>query len=83
MRARSDDNLLPVIVIVSTQVNNTVFQRYRDQRLHLMLGVLKGDNSTFGFFSEVIGYDLAGFFQRNSSDIRKRFDAIIKQLLSP
>jgi len=83
MRARSDDNLLPVIVIVSTQVNNTVFQRYHDQRLHLMLGVLKGDNSTFGFFSDVIGYDLAGFFQRNSSDMRKRFDAIIKQLLSP
>jgi hypothetical protein len=83
MRARSDDTLLPVIVIVSTQVNNNVFQRYRDQRLHMMLGVLNGDNSTFGFFSDVIGYNLADFFQRNSSAIRKRFEEIIKQLLSP
>ena len=83
MRARSDDALLPVIVIVSTQVNNSVFHRYRDQRLHLMLGVLKGDNSTFGFFSDIIGYDLADFFQRNSAIIRKRFETIIKQLLTP
>jgi len=83
MRARSDDALLPVIVIVSTQVNNSVFHRYRDQRLHMMLGVLKGDNSTFGFFSDVIGYDLADFFQRNSVVIRQRFETIIKQLLTP
>ena len=83
MRARSDDALLPVILIVSTQVNNNVFQRYRDQRLHMMLGILNGNNSTFGFFSDVIGYDLADFFQRNSVNIRKRFEAIIQQLLAP
>jgi len=83
MRARSDDALLPVIVIVSTQVNNNVFQRYRDQRLHMLRGVLKGDNSTFDFFSNVIGYDLADFLQRNSNDIRKRFEMIIQQLLAP
>jgi len=83
MRARTDDSLLPVIVIVSTQVNKAVFQRYHDQRLYMMLGVLKGDNSTYRFFSDVIGYDLAGFFQRNSTTIKKRFEAIIKQLLAP
>jgi hypothetical protein len=83
MRARSDDALLPVIVIVSTQVNSNVFQRYRDQRLHMMLGVLKGENSTFKFFSEVVGYDLADFFHRNSTAIRIRFEAIINQLLAP
>lgn len=83
MRARSDDALLPVIVIVSTQVNNNIFRRYRDQRLHMMLGALKGDNSTFGFFSDVIGYDLADFFQRNSAAIRQRFEAMIKKLLAP
>jgi hypothetical protein len=83
MRARSDDALLPVIVIVSTQVNNIVFLRYRDQRLHMMLGVLKGDNSTYGFFSDVIGYDLTDFFQRNSAAVRLRFETIIGQLLAP
>ncbi|MDR0221268.1 MAG: hypothetical protein LBI54_07695 [Lachnospiraceae bacterium] len=62
MRARSDDDLLPVIMIVSAQINSNVFQRYRDQSIHMMLGVLKGDNSTFAFFSDVIGYDLADFF---------------------
>lgn len=83
MRARSDDSLLPVIAIVSTQVNSNVFQRYRDQRLHMMLGSLEGDNSTFRFFSDVIGYDLAAFLQRNTTVIRQRFESIIKQLLTP
>jgi len=83
MRARSDDSLLPVIVIVSTQVNYAVFHRYRDQRLHMMLGILNGDNSTYRFFSDVVGYDLAGFFQRNSTILRIRFEAIIEQLLAP
>ena len=83
MRARSDDDLLPVIMIVSTQVNKNVFQRYRDQRIHIMIGILKGDNSTYDFFSDVIGYDLADFFHRNSAIIQKRFETIIKQLLTP
>ena len=82
MRARSDDALLPAIMIVSTQVNSNLYQRYRDQRLHMMLGVLDGDNSTFGFFSSVIGYDLVGFFKRNSPTIRQRVEEIIKNLLT-
>ena len=83
MRARSDDSLLPVVVIVSIQVNNAVLKRYRDQRLYMMLGNLKGSNSTYRFFSEFVGYDLAGFFQRNAVTIRRKFETIIGQLLAP
>lgn len=83
LRAYTDANLLPVICIVSTQASDTVCRRYRDARLLVLLGTTEGDLSTFVFFRDVVGYDLAQFFQRNTIHIRKQFTAIIKQLLSP
>lgn len=83
LRAYNDANLLPIICIVSTQASDTVCRRYRDSRLLVLLGTTKGDLSTFVFFRDVVGYDLAQFFQRNTTHIRKQFTAIIKQLLSP
>lgn len=83
LRAYNDVNLLPVICIVSTQASDIVCRRYRDARLLVLLGTTGGDLSTFVFFRDVVGYDLAMFFERNSTQIRKQFTAIIKQLLSP
>jgi hypothetical protein len=83
LRAYTDANLLPIICIVSTQASETVCRRYRDARLLVLLGTTEGDLSTFVFFRDVIGYDLAQFFQRNTIQIRKQFTAIITQLLSP
>jgi hypothetical protein len=82
LRAYADANLLPVIAIVSTQASDTVCRRYKDARLLVLRGTIEGDASTFVFFSEVIGYDLAAFFQRNTKQIRLKFESIIKQLLS-
>jgi hypothetical protein len=83
LRAYNDANLLPVICIVSTQASDTVCRRYRDARLLVLLGTTSSKLSTFAFFKDVIGYDLASFFERNTTHIRKQFTVIIKQLLSP
>jgi hypothetical protein len=83
LRAYNDANLLPVICIVSTQASDTVCRRYRDATLLVLLGTTDGELSTFVFFRDVVGYDLAKFFERNTIHIRKQFTAIIKQLLSP
>lgn len=83
LRAYSDDSLLPVIAIVSTQASDVVCRRYRDSRLFVMLGTITGNNSTFHFYKEVIGYDLSGFFERNTKHIREQFETIIRQLLNP
>jgi hypothetical protein len=83
LRAYNDADLLPVICIVSTQASDTVCRRYRGDQLLVLLGTQTGELSTFVFFSEVIGFDLAAFFERNTLQIRREFTAIIKQLLSP
>jgi len=32
---------------------------------------------------EILGYDLAGFFKRDSRVLRKEIDAVLKALLTP
>lgn len=83
LRAYNDANLLPIICIVSTQASDAVCRRYRDATLLVLLGTTGGKLSTFVFFRDVVGYDLAKFFERNTAKIRKEFTTIIKQLLSP
>jgi hypothetical protein len=83
LRAYADANLLPVIAIVSTQASDTVCMRYKDSRLLVLRGFLSGNKSTFLFFRDVIGYDLADMLNRNSEEIRKEFVNVIIKLLSP
>jgi hypothetical protein len=82
-RAYADANLLPVIAIVSTQASDVVCRKYRDYRWLVLRGHLVGDASTFVFYRDVVGYDLADFLRRNSKAIRREFDAMIKALLDP
>jgi hypothetical protein len=83
LRAYSDANLLPVIAIVSTQASDVVCKRYSDARLLVLRGHLNGQASTFAVFRDVVGYDLAAFFQRNTTVIRRDFEGIISKLLDP
>jgi hypothetical protein len=79
-----NDNYLPAIVIVSSQISQPVARRYRADQLLVLTGSL-GDTtvSTFAFYGDVVGYDLAGFFERNSPMLRVEFGAILKGLLTP
>lgn len=83
VRAYQDANLLPVIAIVSTQASDVVCRKYRDHRLLVLRGHLEGPDSTFVFYRDVIGYDLADFFRRNRTAIRQVFEAMITALLDP
>ena len=38
--------------------------------------------STYDFMRDVVGYDLAAFFERNSLTIRKEIDATLMALLA-
>lgn len=80
-----NENYLPVLAIVSTQVSAPVCQRYRSAQLLVLLGTLRGGDleSTFAFFQSVVGYDLAAFFVRNSASLRAEFTAIVDVLLQP
>jgi hypothetical protein len=77
--------LLPVFAILSSQVSDPVVRRYRSDGMLVLTGVPDGDAtiSTFAFFKDVIGYDLAAFFKRNSPVLKREVRLIIKGLLTP
>jgi hypothetical protein len=83
--AAYDEGYLPVILVVSTQVSAVVIERYRQNKLLVLTGILSDDStrSTYAFFDEVVGYSLRAFFERNAPQIRAQVTTILEQLLSP
>jgi hypothetical protein len=80
----SNRDFLPVIVVVSRQVSESVIRRYRTASMLVLLGTTDGSDveSTFTFCHNVVGYDLRAFFERNSARLRSEMATILKGLLS-
>jgi hypothetical protein len=74
---------LPVVALLSTQIDGDVALRYRKARWLLLSGTINGSafDSTYLFLRDVVGYDLAGFFARNSSLLRQEIFRILEKLL--
>lgn len=75
---------LPSLVIMSSQINQTVLSRYEVGNWAVLMGVLGLNNplrSTFDFTEQVVGYDLVGFFERNSAALRQEVEGILTSLL--
>lgn len=75
---------VPVVMVLSSQVSETVINRYRDAGMLVLTGVRSDDPtvSTFAFFKEVVGYGLEDFFIRMSPRIKEVVHSLIEQLLS-
>jgi len=78
--------LLPCAGILSLQIDEDIAQRYRNERWVLLTG-LTGEASShesfYSFCKNVVGYDLADFFQRNSPALKKEVESVLKALLTP
>ena len=75
---------LPVLTIMSTQINEAVHARYTTGNWSVLMGTVgEGDplRSTYDFVDQVVGYDLAGFFERNTSRLRAGMEDILRALL--
>ena len=75
----------PVLLVLSTQIDSDIAERYEQAKWLILQGHL-GDSpirSTYAFVREVIGYDLAGFFQRNSAVLKDTMAEVLKTLLTP
>lgn len=74
---------LPTLVVMSTQINQTVRERYLVNNWAVLLGTVEDDptNSTFGFSKSVLGYDLAAFFERNTDRLRAEVLSVLTALL--
>ena len=75
---------LPCIVVLSNQIDDIILNRYRSGHWAIITGTVgKNDplRSTYDFMREVVGYDLAAFFERNMSTLRSELDVILRSLL--
>lgn len=78
--------LFPCVVILSAQIDYDVLLRYRAEKWAVITGIEGANNplvSTYDFMRDVVGYDLAAFFHRNSKLLRAEIDAVLKALLTP
>ena len=75
---------LPCAVIFSNQIDSDIQHRYREEKWAIVTGTVGTDNdlrSTYAFSQQVLGYDLAGFFERNSKVLRTELDRVLRSLL--
>ena len=77
---------LPCAVILSAQIDGDILLRYRAERWSIITGVVGLNDplqSTYDFMKQVVGYDMAGFFQRNSVALKTEIDSVLRALLTP
>jgi len=75
----------PVAMLLSNQMDGDVADAYIRAGWLLLRGV-DSDNpcvSTYAFFKQVLGYDLAGFFKRNSATLKAKVEEVLQALLAP
>ena len=76
----------PCAVILSGQIDGDVLLRYGVEKWSVVTGTVGAADpltSTYDFMKDVVGYDLAAFFERNSLTLRTEIDAILGVLLTP
>ena len=74
---------LPVVTMLSNQIDGDVAERYRQAGWLLLRGTTEGDavSSTYSFARQVLDYDLAAFFERNSDRLRDSVMDVLDTLL--
>jgi hypothetical protein len=74
---------LPVMLLLSVQIPVNLAERYARAHWLILRGTVGGSptDSTYVFAREVLGYDLAGFFRRNSGAIKAETQAVFEGLL--
>ncbi len=75
---------LPVVVVFSSQIDMDVAFRYEHEKWLVLRGSLvdSSTHSAYAFLRDVIGYDLAAFFERHSAEIRNVVVRVLDTLLS-
>ena len=76
---------LPCVVVLSTQIDSDIVTRYRNERWAILTGGVAERStirSTYAFVRDVVGFDLASFFERNSDKLRAEVDKVLHALLT-
>ena len=76
----------PILGIMSLQLDADLKIRYQAAKWGVLIGSSESDDeyaSTYAFMNRIVGYDLAGFFERNSPALREEMTKILAALLEP
>jgi hypothetical protein len=75
---------IPALLLLSTQIDADVANRYTQAQWLLLSGIMQGraTESAYVFCRDILGYDLAAFFQRNSERIKAEIEKALGALLS-
>lgn len=76
---------LPVVAVLSTQIDGDIADRYRGAGWLLLTGGASASatHSVYAFCHQVVGYDLAAFFERHRGILKATVDTVLQALLSP
>jgi len=74
---------LPVFTIFSSQIDNDIALRYHNGKCGMLVGNLHGYtiSSLYKFFDDILLFDLAYFFEKNSDIIKRNVNDVLKALL--
>lgn len=78
------NNYLPVFAVFSAQIDPATVTRYKNNRCGILLGT-DSDNtqeSLYAFCAQILEYDIAAFFNRNSRRIKKELRHVTQTLLN-
>jgi len=78
------NDYLPVFAIFSSQIDSDIVLRYRNNRCGILIGTTNSNSqaSLYAFCEQVLGYDLAYFFECQSTAIKKEIHDVLETLLS-
>lgn len=76
---------LPVVAVLSTQIDNDVADRYIGAGWLVLRGYVGNSpiTSTYAFCKQVLGYDLADFLTRHSDVLKHTVEEVLEALLTP
>lgn len=74
---------LPVFTIFSSQIDNDIALRYHNGKCGMLIGNIQGNttSSLYKFCNDVLLFDLAYFFEKNSTTIKNSVQEVLKALL--
>ena len=81
--AAYSEGYLPVLLLLSSQIDDDVAERYKNAKWLILRGEISGTptTSTYAFCREIAGYDLGYFFQKNSNKFKKEIESVLAELL--
>lgn len=76
---------LPCALVLSNQIDDDILRRYRVENWVVVTGKTGANDpltSTYDFMKNIIGYDLAGFFERSSTSLKAEVSRVLGTLLA-